>query len=260
MAGAAALVAGVAHAAPAVAVAAGQLPAGPSRLAGSRLRLTASPFTGSPFTGSPGTGSPGTGRPGTGRAGSVALTFDDGPSPAATPAVLDALDRLGLRATFFVLGEAVAAAPWLAGEIARRGHEVACHGMRHVHHLLRSPGAVLADTAAAVDQLAGLGLRPRFYRPPYGQVSAATLVGARRAGCEVVLWSAWGREFAETAPGPVLRRLVRGLRPGAVVLLHDSDAHSPAGTAERTLAVLPGLAAALDRRGLEGGPLGELLE
>lgn len=189
----------------------------------------------------------------------MALTFDDGPSPATTPAVLDALDEHGLRATFFLLGEAVAAAPELAVEVARRGHEVACHGMAHVHHLLRPPGPVLADTAGAVRQLRSLGLPPRFYRPPYGQVAAATLVAARAARCEVVLWSAWGREFAETTPEPVLDRIAAGLRPGAIVLLHDSDACSPPGTAGRTLAALSGVAEELARRRLRARTLAEVL-
>lgn len=229
--------AALAHGGPSVALLAGLVPGGPARLLGSRLRV----------------GPAGTGR------GEVALTFDDGPSPSTTPAVLDALDEHGLRATFFLLGEAVAAAPELAVEVARRGHEVACHGMAHHHHLLWPPGAVAADTAAAVRQLRSLGLGPRFYRPPYGQVAAATLVAARTAGCEVVLWSAWGREFAEAAPEPVLGRLAAGLRAGAIVLLHDSDACSPAGTTQRTLAVLPGLAEVLARRDLRARPLGEVL-
>jgi hypothetical protein len=116
----------------------------------------------------------------------VALTFDDGPSPETTPRTLTLLDQLGLRATFFLLGTAVAGAPGLAAEIAGRGHEVACHGMVHDRHLLRSPGWVINDTAAAVALLDGLGLRPSRYRPPFGQASAATLGAARRGVPEEV--------------------------------------------------------------------------
>lgn len=195
----------------------------------------------------------------TGAGGAVALTFDDGPSPSTTPTTLDLLDTFGLRATFFLRGEAVAAAPKLALEIAERGHEVASHGMVHAHHLLRSPRWVLADTAAAIAGLTELGLRPRFYRPPFGQVSAATLRGAAQAGCEVVLWSIWGREFADRRTEAVLGRLCRGLRPGAIVLLHDSDACCPPGSAQRAQAVLPGVARRLDEQGLTTAPLRELL-
>lgn len=189
----------------------------------------------------------------------VALTFDDGPSPSGTPAVLDRLDRLGLPGTFFVLGSAAAEEPELVAEIAGRGHEVASHGMVHAHHLLRTPGWVRRDTAAAVGLLDALGVRPRWYRPPYGQVSAATLRAARRQGCSVVLWSGWGREFSERDPGRVLDRVLGALAPGAVLLLHDSSAWSTPGTAERTAEVLPAIAEGLEARGLSATTLTGLL-
>lgn len=190
---------------------------------------------------------------------SVALTFDDGPSPESTPRTLDLLDRLGLRATFFLLGTAVRAAPELALEIVRRGHEVGSHGMVHAHHLLRSPRWVRADIETALAELADLGIRPRFYRPPYGQVAGGTLLAARRVGCEVVLWSGWGREFAERQPAPVRDRLLGALAPGAILLVHDSDACCPPGTTALVHAVLPDLAEALAARGLAAAPIGELV-
>ena len=179
----------------------------------------------------------------------VALTFDDGPSPESTPATPDLPDQLGPRAPVLLLRTAVRDAPELALEIARRGHEIGSHGMVHAHHLLRRPRWVLADAEAAVAELGDLGLRPRFFRPPHGQVAGATHVAARRVGCEVVLWSGWGREFAERRPEPVLERLTGALRPGAILLLHDSDACCPPGTTALVHAVLPGLAEALAERG-----------
>ena len=182
--------------------------------------------------------------------GAVGLTFDDGPSPATTPHTLELLDRLGMRATFFVLGSLAASHGELVTEIRRRGHGIGLHGDRHEHHLLRSPGWIRRDTAAAVAVLEALGVRPRWYRPPYGQLTATTLVEARRHGMDVVLWSAWGREWAETEPGPVMARLERRLEDGAVVLLHDTDVSCPPGTAARTHAVLELLAEELSRRAL----------
>ena len=76
---------------------------------------------------------------GVGAAGHVALTFDDGPDPASTPAFLDALDDLGWRATFFMLGRMVAAHPELAAEVSRRGHEIGVHGYSHSNHMFRGP-------------------------------------------------------------------------------------------------------------------------
>jgi len=181
----------------------------------------------------------------------VALTFDDGPDPRSTPRVLDALDRLDVRATFFLVGARARAHPELVEEVARRGHEVASHGDRHVSHLLRPPWCVRQDLERARATLAGLGCDPSWYRPPYGHVTGATLVAARAAGLATVLWSAWGREWTSSSPHEVAARVVRRLRPGAIVLLHDGEAFGPPGMSKVVLGALPLVADALDRAGLE---------
>ncbi|MCK4176253.1 polysaccharide deacetylase family protein [Aciditerrimonas ferrireducens] len=181
----------------------------------------------------------------------VALTFDDGPDPRTTPRVLTVLDERGLRATFFVLGAAVARSGSLAAEVVAAGHELGVHGFRHEHHLLRGPGWVLEDLRRAVGVVGeATGQAPRWFRPPYGQLAAGSLRAARALGLEVVLWSVWGKEFADPELERIRRRLASGLRPGAVVLLHDSDLAAPAGTGARTVALLPGLAEDLAVRGL----------
>lgn len=159
----------------------------------------------------------------------VAITFDDGPDPAATPATLDRLDELGLRATFFQLGSMVERHPELVAEVLRRGHDVGTHGYRHERHLVRTPGWVRRDLDAAARAMQGAGVAPAWYRPAYGQVTAATLAMAKAAGWKTVLWSAWGREWASDRPQEVAERIARRLRPGAIVLLHDSDRFGPTG-------------------------------
>lgn len=159
----------------------------------------------------------------------VALTFDDGPHPEATPAMLEALDELGLRATFFCLGAEIVRHPDLVSELLRRGHQVETHGFAHEHHLLRSPRWVLRDLRRARAAAEAVGLRPTWYRPTYGQVTGATLVVARALGLRPVLWSSWGREWATDDPAEVARRISTGLSPGAIVLLHDSDRHGRPG-------------------------------
>lgn len=190
----------------------------------------------------------------------VALTFDDGPSPDSTPRTLDLLDELGMKATFFVIGELATAHPDLVAEMRRRGHAVGSHGQRHEHHLLRTPQWVHQDVARSVASVAAAtGERPRWYRPSYGQMTASTIAAARRCGMDVVLWTRWGKEFADTDTASVLARLETGMVPGAILLLHDTDELCPAGTAARTHRVLEPLAAALDRRGLVSVTLDELL-
>jgi peptidoglycan/xylan/chitin deacetylase (PgdA/CDA1 family) len=189
----------------------------------------------------------------------VALTFDDGPSGDATPRTLDLLDRFGMGATFFVLGSQAETHPGLVAEIRSRGHTIGSHGHRHERHLRRSPGWIAKDLAASVEAIGQTGARPRWYRPTYGQLTARTVLEARRNRMEVVLWSAWGREWAQPAPEPVVARLGRGLRPGAILLLHDNDVSCPPGTAARTHRALELLAGELDARGLRAVSLDDLL-
>jgi peptidoglycan/xylan/chitin deacetylase (PgdA/CDA1 family) len=189
----------------------------------------------------------------------VALTFDDGPDPRTTPNVLDRLDELGLRATFFCLGERAAAHPELVRDELRRGHQVETHGHRHAHHFARPPGWVRADLDRAVATMAGLGARPRWFRPPYGQATGPTLVEARRHAVAPVLWSAWGREWDAPDAVAVARRVAAALRPGAIVLLHDADVDSPPGSWRRGLDALGPIADAVAARGLRAVTLDELV-
>src|SRR5919202_6725037 len=105
-------------------------------------------------------------------AGGAALTFDDGPDLAGTPAVLDALDRAEARATFFLVGEQLMRHHALARETAARGHELALHGFEHTDHDALRPQAARDDVARALGSVeAATGVRPRFFRPPYGRFS-----------------------------------------------------------------------------------------
>jgi len=195
---------------------------------------------------------------GTGAESRVALTFDDGPDPASTPAFLDALDDLGWKATFFMLGSMVRRAPELAARVASAGHEVAVHGDQHRSHLWRSPRAVATDleraTATIVD---ATGRQPTWFRPPYGTLSTGSLIAARRLGLRTVLWTTWGRDWrAEATPASVAVDVERELGPGGTVLLHDSDCTSAPGSWRSALGSLPALAELFATRGLQPGPLG----
>ncbi len=191
--------------------------------------------------------------------GGVALTFDDGPHPEGTPAVLDVLDDLGLVATFFCLGSEADARPDLVAEIVRRGHAVGTHGYHHAHHLGRGPAWIRADLARAAASLRELGVAPRWYRPTYGQLTGSTMLAAREHGLETVLWSAWGREWASEDPKEVGRRVARRLHPGSVVLLHDSDRFGRAGMWRTVVAALPVVAATLAERGMRSATLDDLV-
>lgn len=194
---------------------------------------------------------------GVGAPGHVALTFDDGPDPRSTPAILDGLDRLGWKATFFVLGSQVRRAPELLDEILARGHELGVHGDRHVSHLRRPAQWTVADVTSARDLIEGRTGRPlRWFRPPYGAMAASSLVAARRTGLQTVLWTTWGRDWREQATAEsVVADVTATWRPGATVLLHDSDVTSAPGAWRAAVGALPLLAQRWS--GLSVGPLGD---
>jgi len=173
----------------------------------------------------------------------VALTFDDGPHPQGTPAVLEILARANARATFFLVGEQVERRPSLAAEIAAAGHEIAMHGYRHSLLLRRTPWELNDDFDRATTIIAeATGAEPALYRPPYGVFSAGGLVIARRRGWEPFLWSRWGRDWSRRAtPEGIARLAARNLSAGDVVLLHDADFYSSAGSWSRTAAALPSI-------------------
>jgi peptidoglycan-N-acetylglucosamine deacetylase len=194
---------------------------------------------------------------GLGRPGHLALTFDDGPDPDATPAVLEALDHLGVTATFFMLGGQVVRHPEIAAAVVAAGHEAAVHGFTHRNHLARGPVDVCRDvTRAASVVAAATGARPAWFRPPYGVLTSASLVAARRARLRPVLWTAWGRDWEDRSPAQVAATVRGQLTPGGTVLLHDSDCTAPVtGGWRATVTALPLLAELADQLGCQLGPL-----
>jgi peptidoglycan/xylan/chitin deacetylase (PgdA/CDA1 family) len=173
----------------------------------------------------------------------IALTFDDGPHPEGTPAVLDELAGRGARATFFLVGEQVASRPALARRIVEEGHEIGVHGYRHTLLLRRRVRELAVDLDRALGVIEdATGCSPALYRPPYGVFSRGALAHVRARGWRPLLWSRWGRDWERRAtPSSIARRASARLRPGDVVLLHDSDAYSSADSWRKTTAALPSL-------------------
>ena len=183
----------------------------------------------------------------------VALTFDDGPHPEGTPAVLDLLAEAGARATFFLVGEQAERFPDVARRIADEGHLVALHAYRHRNQLRLAPGAFRRDLehgARVVEQ--ATGRRPSLYRPPYGIFSPAGLAIARRGGYGTLLWSRWGHDWRRfITPERIAAELTRDVRHGDVLLLHDADHYNAKGSWRNTVAAMPRILNELSRRDLE---------
>jgi peptidoglycan/xylan/chitin deacetylase (PgdA/CDA1 family) len=182
-----------------------------------------------------------------------ALTFDDGPHPQGTPAVLEILAAAGVRATFFLVGEQVQRNPALAGEIVAAGHEIGLHCHRHRNLLRLTPRQVRADIDRAQEIIERASARTlTLYRPPYGVLNAAALCLARGRDWRTLLWSHWGRDWeARATPESIATRLTDGVREGSVLLLHDADDYSAPDSWRRTAAALPRVLERLGELGLE---------
>jgi peptidoglycan/xylan/chitin deacetylase (PgdA/CDA1 family) len=175
--------------------------------------------------------------------GKVALTFDDGPDPDATPEVLDALDEIGAHATFFMLGEQLMLHQDIGREVVRRGHEVALHGFGHEPHEDLTPQGARDDLARGLGALeASTGRHPRFYRPPYGRFSEHSFEACGKLGMRPVYWSGWGSDWEPIPAARIAELAARDLADGAILLLHDSPRYSDRASAVQTADALAPLA------------------
>ncbi len=175
--------------------------------------------------------------------GEIALTFDDGPDPAVTPKVLDLLDRHACHATFFCIGVHAERHPELCREIVRRGHAVENHSLHHAHNFsLLGPRGLLREVQAAQDTLAqAAGEQALFFRAPAGLRNLFLEPVLARLGLRLASWTARGFDTRIVDAGQVTARLVRRLRPGAILLLHDGHAARTVAGVPVILEVLPAL-------------------
>ena len=171
---------------------------------------------------------------------SVALTFDDGPNPDATPAILDALAECGVKATFFVLGRHAERWPDLVRRAAVEGHAIGNHGFYHRKLQFKSPHYVREDLTRgtrAIEQAAGV--HPGLFRAPHGFRSPWVTAIARSLGQRTVGWSLGVWDSDRPGVDAIVQRTLEGARPGSILLLHDGDGYDPAGDRMQTARAVP---------------------
>lgn len=196
----------------------------------------------------------------------AALTFDDGPSRTHTLGILEVLSRHDMRATFFVLAKRAQRHPDLLAAMRDAGHEVALHGDDHA-------SLVGCSTRQKIDEVRGgkkrleaeLGRPVRFSRPAYGVQDVRAFLVARTAGLEVIGWTAVGKDWEDITPAEVADNADAGLRPGAIVLLHErcepapGEDDSPSPNLDR-VEMTEQVIARAEVRGLQLVSVGTLLE
>ena len=185
-------------------------------------------------------------------AGGVVLSFDDGPDPAVTPKVLDALDARGAKASFFCIGEHAARHRALTAEIAQRGHRLENHSFTHSNaFFFHRPSMLDREIVRCQEELQrASGRAPSFFRAPAG-IRSPFLQGALvRSGLRLASWTRRGFDTVSRNPAAIASRLTAGLRPGDVILLHDG---ADRGRSEGDRIVLDALSRVLDA--IEAGGL-----
>lgn len=191
-----------------------------------------------------------------GEAKPVALTFDDGPWPQTTPAVLEVLAQEGVRATFFWVGRQLERYPDLARQVVAEGHAVGNHTYNH-----RTAPSPLEVAAQEIDRTGALiegvtGVRSSLFRPPGGHLENGLVKYALERGYVVVMWSALsGDTDPKYTVADIVNNVLGRVRPGSIILLHDGG-----GDRSRTLAALPELIKRLRAEGYHFVTVPELLE
>jgi peptidoglycan/xylan/chitin deacetylase (PgdA/CDA1 family) len=190
----------------------------------------------------------------------IALTFDDGPNEPYTSQILDILRTEGVPATFFVLGENVEAHPDIARRIVRDGHTIANHSYTHSDLVFDTKARVRSEilkTEQAIERVTGE--RTRLFRPPYGYKDFFTVHQSQKLGYVMVQWSVTGQDWRRPGANQIVSNVLKGARPGSIVLLHDGDKWHRGGDRSQTVAALPLMIRALREQGYSFAKLPDLL-
>jgi peptidoglycan/xylan/chitin deacetylase (PgdA/CDA1 family) len=191
----------------------------------------------------------------------VSLTFDDGPAVQFTEQVLDILREHHVPATFFVCGKNVEEHPDLLRRIVAEGHEVGNHTYSHLYIFFKSRRRVAEEidrTQEIIEKVTGF--RPKIFRPPYGARWFGLIPTLLERGMHLILWSVAGYDWKKDVDG-ITQVVLRGLKPGAVILLHDGRETRSVAEIDRsrTVLALPGIIAGARRRGYTFAPLKDFL-
>ena len=151
----------------------------------------------------------------------IALSFDDGPSPANTPELLAILEAAGARATFFVVGSEVVRHPELAARIAEAGHELGNHSYSHPNLRNAEGPEVVSEIEGGARAVAEVAATPSLFRPPFGKLPPDAARVCADLGLTSVLWSVDSGDTMPFSASRITSEVVRRVRPGDIVLMHD---------------------------------------
>lgn len=193
----------------------------------------------------------------------VALTFDDGPSPLWTPRILIALKQAGVKGTFFMLGEHVEKYPEVARQVAAEGHDIGIHSYRHNSYIYYTKYELendLKNTEAIIKKVTGLDTK--LFRPPKAWLSKREKKKIKEFGYKIILWSLNSKDWVNFDDKYIVNYLVKNVRPGDIILFHDSGGvfGTEGGSRKETVLAIPRLVEKLKEKGYRCISVTELLE
>ncbi len=186
----------------------------------------------------------------------IALTFDDGPNPYYTPQVLAILKQFGIKATFFCVGRQVARYPDLVKQEYTDGNLVGNHSWSHPNLALLSGSEIVSQINLTTDTIQqAIGIRPTFFRPPYGVINERVLTKANLLGLTTIIWNDEARDWTTPGTDVIVSRILNLANDGAIILLHDGG-----GDRSQTIAALPTIITTLRSRGFQFVTLQQMLK
>ena len=186
----------------------------------------------------------------------IALTFDDGPNPIYTPQILAMLQKYRVKATFFDVGYLVIDYPNLVRQEYNAGNVVGNHSWSHPELTLLSASAILSQLTRTSNAIqATIGVRPTFFRPPYGAINRTVLAEANTLGVTTVLWNDSAGDWILPGVSAIASKILHLTRNGGIILLHDGG-----GDRSQTVAALPIIITALENRGFSFVTIQQLVD
>ncbi len=192
----------------------------------------------------------------------VALTFDDGPHPLFTNELLDLFKEKGIKATFFVTGSSIEKHKKIISRMIAGGHELGNHSYSHKNLIFKKKSMIREEIEKTDRLLRELGVKSDIhFRPPFGRFLFAASAVLASLNKKVIMWNVPTRDFKENDSNVILKRIYKRIKPGSIIVLHDSGIERPGKKIDRqaTINAVKVLIEELPKRGYKFKTVSELI-